>query len=134
MIDSLSLRLKMNEFYSMILAVNGLCDMVFSCCIFLQIPPFSLIHMSFWKDPNDRENPAARHLMGFLILMWGSMRLASSAGIGLECACASYLLEGIVFGLESLAFGRMHAGQGTAVALVSFALALWLSSDEEMLA
>ena len=65
--------------------------------------------------------------MAYLILTWGCMRLASASGAGLEWACVSYLIEGIVFVSEAMVFGRMRTVAGVAVALVSFFLALCYS-------
>jgi hypothetical protein len=112
-----------------VLAVNGVWDLCCALSILFSIPPLRFVHMSFWKDEGDRANAAAGHLMGYLILAWGCMRLVSASGVGLEWACASYLFEGVVFGGEALVFGRMRAGAGVVVALGSFFLAFCYSSQ-----
>ena len=67
--------------------------------------------------------------MGYLIFVWGGMRLASAAGAGVEWALVSFLIEGVIFGTETLVFGTMHTADGTAVAFVCFALLFCYSSQ-----
>ena len=109
---------------NVLLIVNGVWDVCCALCILCKLPPLRYVHISLWKDEEDSTNSAASHLMAYLISVWGGMRLAAGYGLCLECAWVSYLIEAVVFASETLVFGRMHAGQGTAVALSSLFLGL----------
>ena len=90
----------------------------------MDIRPLNTVHTSLWKEGEGGDTPAASHLMAYLILYWGCMRLASASGAPIEWAVVSFLVEGVVFACEGLIFGKVHAAQGMAVAFVSFGLAL----------
>ena len=104
------------------LILNAVWDFGCALSIFFSIPPMNTLHADLWKDENDTANPAARHLMAYLILIWGGMRLAAGVGWPVEWACVSYLIEGVVFGGEVIC-GRMH-WQGVWVSLSSLLLAV----------
>lgn len=109
---------------TILLYANSVWDLCCAASILLNIPPLNSIHTSLWKEEGERNNrnPTADRLMAYLILVWGGMRFAGAAG-KTEWACVSFLIEGAVFASEVLLFGTMHAGQGMAVSLSSFALA-----------
>lgn len=110
---------------SVLLTIFAIWDFGCALSILLHIPPLNSQHISFWKDENDQTNPAASHLMAYLIFVWGWMRLLAGMGWPMEWACVSYLIEGCVFGCEVL-FGRMYA-KGMLVSLLSFLLAFYFN-------
>lgn len=105
-----------------LLLVNGVYDILCGICTLFNIPPLNILHTSCWKDEEDNSNKAASHLMAYLIFVWGAMRLASAAGAGIVWACASFLIEGVVFATETLVFGTMHTAEGMGIAFASFVL------------
>ena len=114
--------------FECVLIVNAIWD--FTCAIFILsnsniLPYFSTAHTHLWKQQTDRENNAATHLMAYLVLCWGCMRLAAAVMGMWGVALFSYLLEALVFACEAGLFGTMHYGQAMAVSLASLALALW---------
>jgi hypothetical protein len=110
------------EAAQVLLIANGVWDLCCAVSILFGVSPLQNVHMSVWKEEEDQDNTAARHLMAYLILVWGGMRLMAAGGWGLEWAWVSYLIETNVFACETLLFERMHAGQGMAVSVASFLL------------
>ncbi len=106
----------------LLLLVNGVFDVFSGGCTLFNVPLLNIMHASCWKNGEDHNNRTAARFMAYLIFVVGSMRLASAAGAGLWWACASYVIEGVVFAAETLFFGTMHTGEGTAVAVASFLL------------
>ena len=53
-----------------IIAINCIWDFLSSFAILFNYPNTHL-----WINPINRDNEAAKHLMAYLILYWGSMRL-----------------------------------------------------------
>lgn len=109
------------------LIANGVYDILCGICTLFNLPPLNILHTSCWKNEEDFQNEAACRLMGYLIFVWGGMRLASAAGAGIEWACVSFLIEGAIFATETLVFGTMHTGEGTAVAFACFGLLFFYS-------
>ena len=114
---------KMINKITCILAVNAVWDF---CCFFsimTNTPPLSTVHTQLWKDASDRSNQAASHLMAYLVLSWGCLRLFAAVKCRLEIALLSYLFEAVVFACEAALFETMHYEQGMAVSFVSLVLA-----------
>ena len=111
---------------SFILLANAIFDLLCSFSILANLGPLSTIHTSLWLESFDSTNGAATHLMAFLIFAWGTMRFWGAFGICRSAAFFSYLLEGIVFGSETLVFHRMHFAQGLAVTAASFYLGIYV--------
>jgi hypothetical protein len=114
--------------FECVLLVNAIWDFMCAASILSNsniLSYFSTAHTHLWKQQTDRENNAATHLMAYLVLCWGCMRLAAAVMGMWRVALFSYLLEALVFACEAVLFGTMHYGQAMAVSLASLALALW---------
>ena len=70
---------KKSSLLAYILAVNACWDFACAISILANISPLSTVHTNLWKDSADRDSQATSHLMTYLILSWGSMRLAGAA-------------------------------------------------------
>ena len=111
---------------TIILLANAIFDFACSFSILADLPPLNTVHTSLWLDELDANNNAARHLMAFLIMAWGSMRLWGAFDVCRIAACFSYLLEALVFGSQTVVFQRMHYSQGLAVCVASIFLGIYV--------
>lgn len=110
-----------------LLILNAVWDFLCAWSILLDIPPLRHVHISFWKDELTVNSYAARRLLAYLILVWGTLRLESGAvGDVPYGSVASFLLEGMVFGCETFVFQTMWPGQGSSVTVGCFVFAACL--------
>lgn len=112
----------MHIFFVYLLVVDGVYSTLCGVCTLLNIPPLNIEHITYWKNEEDNNNKAASRFMGYLFCVLGAMCLASAAGAGIVWACASFLIEGVVFATETLVFETMHTAEGMGVVFASFVL------------
>ena len=65
----------MNFLFFNLILLNCIWDFICSFSILTNYSILSTIHSNIWIDNKNKENIAAKHLMAYLILYWGSMRL-----------------------------------------------------------
>ena len=111
----------MNFLFFYLIILNCIWDFACSFSILLKI------HPNIWIDDKNKENKAAKHLMAYLILYWGSMRLFGLIFDIKSIIIFSYIFEGLVFLCESYYFNMMDKQQSLIIALLSFTIALIIS-------
>lgn len=116
----------MNFFVFYLIILNCIWDFACSFSILLNYSTLSKIHPNIWIENKNKENIAAKHLMAYLILFWGSMRLFGLIFDIKSIIIFSYIFEGLVFLCESYYFGMMDKQQSLIIALLSFIIALLL--------
>ena len=117
----------MNFLFFYLIILNCIWDFTCSFSILLNYSILSKIHPNIWIDDKNKENKAAKHLMAYLILYWGSMRLFGLIYDIKSIIIFSYIFEGLVFLCESYYFNMMDKQQSLIIALLSFTLALIIS-------
>ena len=107
-----------------LLYANAVWDLLSAAAIALNCNAIARWHTDLWTDEENRTNPAARTLMGWLLVALGLARLAAAIdpSVYLACGIVSYVLEGW-FALLSTSSNAMKQFEGTVVALGSFGLA-----------
>ena len=110
--------------FDCILAANVLWDFTCAFCILTHTSPFSTAHTHLWKNHTDRNNRAACHLMAYLVLSWGCLRLYGLVMATRGIVVFSYVMEALVFACEAVLFGTMLYGEALAVSCFSLMLAL----------
>ena len=117
----------MNFLFFYLIILNCIWDFACSFSILLNYSILSKIHPNIWIDDKNKENKAAKHLMAYLILYWGSMRLFGLIFDIKSIIIFSYIFEGFVFLCESYYFNMMDKQQSLIIALLSFTIALIIS-------
>ena len=112
-------------FYYLIL-LNCIWDFLCGFAILFNYSKLSNIHTNIWIDEKNKENNAAKHLMAYLILYWGSMRFIGLIYDIKSIIIFSYIFEGMVFLFESYYFNMMDKQQSLIISLVSFIIAFAL--------
>ena len=117
----------MNFLFFNLILLNCIWDFICSFSILTNYSILSTIHSNIWIDNKNKENIAAKHLMAYLILYWGSMRLFGLIFDIKNIIIFSYIFEGLVFLCESYYFNMMDKQQSLIIALLSFIIALIIS-------
>lgn len=117
----------MNFLFFYLILLNCIWDFICSISILLGYSILSKIHTNIWIDSKNKENKAVKHLMAYLILYWGSMRLFGLIFDIKSVIIFSYIFEGLVFLCESYYFNMMDKQQSLIIALLSFTIALIIS-------
>lgn len=115
----------MNFLFFIIILLNCIWDFLCGFAILLDYSILSRIHTNIWINSKNKENKAAKHLMAYLILYWGSMRLFGLIFNLKSIIIFSYIFEGLVFLFES--FNMMKTNISLIVSLLSFIIAFILS-------
>ena len=110
--------------FDCILAANVLWDFTCAFCILTNTSPFSTVHTHLWKNHTDRNNRAACHLMAYLVLSWGCLRLYGLVMATRGIVVFSYVMEALVFACEAVLFGTMLYEEALAVSCFSLMLAV----------
>lgn len=117
----------MNFLFFNLILLNCIWDFICSFSILTNYSILSTIHSNIWIDNKNKENIAAKHLMAYLILYWGSMRLFGLIFDIKNIIIFSYIFEGLIFLCESYYFNMMDKQQSLIIALLSFIIALIIS-------
>ena len=117
----------MNFLFFNLILLNCIWDFICSFSILTNYSILSTIHSNIWIDNKNKENKAAKHLMAYLILYWGSMRLFGLIFDIKNIIIFSYIFEGLIFLCESYYFNMMDKQQSLIIALLSFIIALIIS-------
>ena len=117
----------MNFLFFNLILLNCIWDFICSFSILTNYSILSTIHSNIWIDNKNKENIAAKHLMAYLILYWGSMRLFGLIFDIKNIIIFSYIFEGLIFLCESYYFNMMDKQQSLIIALLSFTIALIIS-------
>ena len=116
----------MNFLFFYLILLNCIWDFLCGFAILSNYSILSNIHTNIWIDKKNKENKAAKHLMAYLILYWGSMRLLGIIFDLKIIIIFSYIFEGLIFLLESQYFNMMKKNISLIIALLSFIIALSL--------
>ena len=117
----------MNFLFFNLILLNCIWDFICSFSILTNYSILSTIHSNIWIDNKNKENIAAKHLMAYLILYWGSMRLFGLIFDIKNIIIFSYIFDGLIFLCESYYFNMMDKQQSLIIALLSFIIALIIS-------
>lgn len=115
-----------NILYSIIL-FNCIWDFMSSFAILFNYPNS---HTNIWINPINRDNEAAKHLMTYLILYWGSMRLFGLIFNLKTIIIFSYIFESVVFLCEALLFKTMDVKSSVFISILSLILVILLINDK----
>jgi|688.fasta_scaffold287539_2 hypothetical protein len=117
----------MNFLFFNLILLNCIWDFLCGFAILFNYSKLSKIHPNIWIDYKNKENEAAKHLMAYLILYWGSMRLLGLIFNLKSIILFSYVFEGLIFLFESYYFDMMKKEISLIIALLSFLIAFILS-------
>jgi len=113
----------MNFLFFYLILLNCIWDFICSISILLDYSILSKIHTNIWIDSKNKENKAAKHLMAYLILYWGSMRLFGLIFNLKNLIIFSYIFEGLIIFNEIFIYNNMKTDYGLLVGSLSFLFA-----------
>jgi hypothetical protein len=117
----------MNFLFFNLILLNCIWDFLCGFAILSDYTILSNIHTNIWIENKNKENKAAKHLMAYLILYWGSMRLLGLIFNLKSIIIFSYIFEGLIFLLESYYFNMMKKEISLSIAILSFIIAILLN-------
>jgi hypothetical protein len=117
----------MNFLFFNLILLNCIWDFLCGFAILSDYTILSKIHTNIWIENKNKENKAAKHLMAYLILYWGSMRLLGLIFNLKSIIIFSYIFEGLIFLLESYYFNMMKKEISLSIAILSFIIVILLN-------
>jgi hypothetical protein len=116
----------MNNFLFFVILLNCIWDFLCGIAILSNYSILSKIHTNIWIEDKNKENIAAKHLMAYLILYWGSMRLYGLIFDLKDVIIFSYIFEGLIFIIEAYYYNNMNINKSLMISLLSFIIIILL--------
>jgi len=121
----------MNNFLFFVILLNCIWDFLCGIAILSDYSILSKIHTNIWIEDKNKENIASKHLMAYLILYWGSMRLYGLIFDLKDVIIFSYIFEGLLFLLEAYYYNNMNINKSLAISLLSFIIVILLMINDD---
>lgn len=106
-----------------LIVLNIIWDFLCAFSILFNFYPFSNFHTNLWIKIENRNNISAKHLMAYLILYWGSMRLFGLITNNKNIIIFSYIFEGLIVLSEVLIFNNIFFYNGILLSIFCFFIA-----------
>jgi hypothetical protein len=116
----------MNNFLFLLILLNCIWDFLCGIAILSNYSILSKIHTNIWIESKNKENIAAKHLMAYLILYWGLMRLYGLIFNLKDVIIFSYIFEGLIFLIEAYYFNNMNINKSLVIFILSFIIVMLL--------
>jgi hypothetical protein len=115
----------MNKFLFLLIIINCIWDFICFIAILNNYPKLlSEAHTNLWVTSSNRDNIAAKHLMAYLVLYWGCMRLYGLIYDLKSIIIFSYIFEGLIFIYEAIIFKSMYIKSSIIISFTSFIIAI----------